>query len=406
MSACLICSASIDAFLSFGRMPIANAFLTAQQFQDEYFFDLEVAYCERCCMMQLAQLVDRKRLFHDNYPFVSSSSAFMAIHFKQFADWVRHTYLHDADPFIVEIGSNDGIMLRHFARAGVRHLGIEPSANVAQMARERGVRTVCRFFDEQVADAVLAEHGPVDAFLGANVICHIPSIHSVFAGVKKLLKPRGIFAFEDPYVGDIVEKTAYDQIYDEHALYLSSASVGLLASTHGLDLIDVLPQNVHGGSMRYVLSHSGAYAQADAVRILQKREIEIGLAKPETYRRLRRNIERSRDQLQTLLVGLKEQGRRVVGYAATSKSTTVANYCGLTAGLVEFISDTTPMKQGKYSPGVHIPVKSPSEFSAKYPDYALLFGWNHADEILAKEQAFLARGGKWIVYVPTVRVLG
>lgn len=405
MSSCLICSASIEAFLSFGKMPIANAFLTPEQFPDEHFFDLDVAFCERCCMMQLAQLVDREQLFHDHYPFVSSTSTVMASHFEQSARWVRQTFLHDADPFIVEIGSNDGIMLRHFARAGVRHLGIEPSANVAQVANDRGVRTVCGFFDEQMAEWILAEHGHVDAFLGANVVCHIPSIHSVFAGVKKLLKPRGIFVFEDPYLGDIVEKTAYDQIYDEHALYLSGHSVGFLASTHGLQLIDVLPQSVHGGSMRYVVSHVGAYSPSDSVRTLRTKEIASGLTKPETYSQLRQSIQHSRDQLRTLLMSLKKQGRRVVGYAATSKSTTVANYCGLTADLVEFISDSTPMKQGRYSPGAHIPIRSPDEFRAQYPDYALLFGWNHADEILAKEQAFSAGGGKWIVYVPAVRVL-
>src|SRR5688500_15851409 len=183
-------------------------------------------------MVQLAELVDRERMFHENYAFFSSTSTFMAKHFQEFASWVMKTYLNGADSFVVEMGSNDGIMLKHFAEAGVRHLGIEPSANVAEVARQKGVRTISQFFDEDLSRKILAEDGPVDAFLGANVMCHIPYIHSVFTGIKRLLKPKGILAFEDPYLGDIVEKTSYDQIYDEHAFYFSAESVSFLASLH------------------------------------------------------------------------------------------------------------------------------------------------------------------------------
>jgi len=405
MTACLICEHPITPFLSFGKMPIANGFLVPEQFADEYFFELKVAFCEQCRMMQLAELVERERMFHENYAFFSSTSVRMATHFEKFAEYVRSTYLNDPDPFVVEIGSNDGIMLQNFARLGIRHLGIEPSANVAQVARDRGIQTVCRFFDEELAEQILKEHGPADAFLGANVMCHIPYIHSVLDGVKKLLKPRGVLAFEDPYLGDIVEKTSYDQIYDEHAFYFCAASIGYLAERHGLELIDVQAQPVHGGSMRYVLAHAGAYPVADSVRLLQKKEDDLGLARPETYDRLRRNVERSRDELRALLKDLNQHGKRVTGYAATSKSTTVTNYCGITPDLVSFISDTTPIKQGKYSPGAHIPIRPYEEFKANFPDFALLLGWNHAEEIMAKEQDFKAAGGKWIVYVPKVQVL-
>jgi len=189
-------------------------------------------------MVQLADLVERERLFHDRYAFFSSSSEFMASHFQQFAQWARITYHDDVDPFVIEILSNDGIMLRHFAAAGIRHLGIEPSANVARIAADRGIRTLCRFFGEETAEAVLGADGQADAILGANVMCHIPYIHSVLAGVKRLLKPRGICAFEGPYLGDIVERTAYDQIYDEPAFYFSGASIGELAKRHELESID------------------------------------------------------------------------------------------------------------------------------------------------------------------------
>jgi len=405
MKPCLVCERPIEPFLSFGKMPIANGFLSPDQFAGEYFFELKVAFCENCHMVQLAELVERERMFHDNYAFFSSTSTYMARHFQEFASWAMRTYLAAEDPFVVEIGSNDGIMLQHFAEAGLRHLGIEPSTNVAEVARQRGVQTISQFFDEDLAAGILSEHGPADAFLGANVMCHIPYIHSVFAGIRKLLKPRGILAFEDPYLGDIVEKTSYDQIYDEHAFYFSAESVSFLAARHELELIDVLPQKVHGGSMRYVLSHRGAYPVSAAVDRLRAKEASLGLARPETYAQLRRNVESSRDELRSVLEELSRDGHRVAGYAATSKSTTVTNYCGLTPALVQFISDTTPIKHGKFSPGAHIPIRPYEEFKANYPDYGLLFGWNHADEIMAKEQAFRAGGGKWIVYVPKVQVL-
>ncbi len=389
MSLCLICQSEIQPFISFGQMPIANGFLSPEQFAEEYFFELRLAFCQTCKMVQLMEQPDREKMFHDNYAFFSSTSTRMAQHFAEFA----------------QAGSNDGIMLQNFQRAGIRHLGIEPSANVAQVARDKGIQTISKFFDQDLARAIVAEHGQAEAFLGANVMCHIPYLHSVAEGIKILLKPEGVLVFEDPYLGDIVERTSYDQIYDEHAFYFSLSSVANLFSRHGLELIDAIPQPVHGGSMRYVLGHEGKYQPSPALSALREKENQLGLHQPETYEKLRRNIEQSRTDLISLLRKLRDERKRVVGYAATSKSTTVTNYCGITSDLVEFISDTTPIKQGKFNPGTHIPVRSYEEFTASYPDCALLFGWNHAEEIMAKEVNFKAAGGNWIVYVPRVQVL-
>lgn len=406
MKACLVCENQVEPFMSFGRMPIANGFLPADQFENEYFFDLSVGFCERCGMVQLTEQVDREKMFHDEYAFFSSTSTRMTKHFKEFAATVMRDYLSSPDPLVVEIGSNDGIMLQNFAQRGIRHLGIEPSANVAAAARAKGIQTVCKFFDQDLAREIVTKHGQADAFLGANVMCHLPYLHSVAAGIKLLLKPEGVLIFEDPYMGDIVEKTSYDQIYDEHAFYFSVASLSNLFAPHDLEIIDVQPQTVHGGSMRYVVAHKGARPVSPAVAAQRAREEVLGLKLPETYDRLRRNIERSRDELMALLQDLKAQGKRVVGYGATSKSTTVTNYCGITPDLVEFISDTTPIKQGKFSPGTHIPVRPYTEFASRYPDYALLFAWNHGEEIMEKEQDFQNAGGKWIVYVPQVKIIG
>lgn len=404
MKKCLTCDAPIESFLSFGRMPLANGFLSPEDFATEFFFELNVGFCERCALVQLTNVVDREKMFHDRYPFYSSTSVRMAAHFQEWAKRVQAEYLRSDDPFVVEMGSNDGILLQPFASAGIRHLGIEPSANVAEAARAKGVRTLTRFFDAETARAVVDEHGQADVFLAANCMCHIPYLRSIAEGIRILLKPRGVLIFEDPYLGDILETVAYDQIYDEHAFYFSVEAVARIFARHGLEVVDVESQAVHGGSMRYVLARPGVFPPAPAVAGLRALEEKRGLGRLETFGRFKKDVERSRDELGALLRDLKRQGRRVVGYAATSKSTTVANYCEITPDLVEYISDTTPLKQGKYSPGVHIPVKPHAEFQARYPDYALLFAWNHAAEVLAKEREFQAAGGRWIVYVPRVAV--
>lgn len=405
MSECLICRASIEPFISFGRMPIANGFLSPEKFSTEYFFDLQVAFCRYCGMVQLLEQPAREQMFNENYAFYSGTSQGMKSHFQAFAENVIRNYMRSADPFVVEIGSNDGILLQNFALKKIRHLGIEPSSNVAEVARQKEIKIICGFFDKGLAEQIVRDHGQADAFLGANVMCHIPYLHSIAEGISLLLKPEGVLIFEDPYLGDILEKTAYDQIYDEHAFYFSVTSVSSLFDVHGLEIFDVQPQNVHGGSMRYLIGHKGVHPVSARVVTQRAKEEFMGLGQPETYHRFRQNVERSRDELMKILKDLKRRNKRVVGYAATSKSTTVTNYCGITPDLVEFISDTTPIKQGKFSPGAHIPVKPYEEFKAHYPEYALLFGWNHAEEIMAKEQAFREAGGKWIVYVPKVAIL-
>ena len=405
MQKCRICESPIEPFISFGNMPIANGFLSSEHFKKEYFFEMEVAFCNNCKMVQLVEQPDPEKMFHSNYAFYSSTSKSMAVHFEQFAKHVKQDYITSKDPFVVEMGCNDGIMLQHFSNSNIRHLGIEPSSNVAKVANEKGVNTVCEFFDENLAENIIKEHGQADVFLGANVMCHIATLNSVIAGIKILLKPNGVAMFEDPYLGDVIEKTSYDQIYDEHVFLFSISSIKYAFENQGLELVDIEPQKTHGGSMRYVIAHKGVRKVRKNVYDKLDKEEELGLDKRETYEIFRKSCENSRDKLNTLLRDIKEQGKRVTGYAATSKSTTILNYCGISSDLIEFISDTTPIKQGKFSPGMHIPVKPYEEFSIKYPDYAVLFAWNHREEILAKEQKFKTDGGKWIVFVPEVKIL-
>lgn len=357
-------------------------------------------------MFQIKEQPDPGKMFHGQYAFYSSTSRYMQAHFERFAKSIIEQHLPGRpDPFIVELGSNDGIMLRHFHQRGIRHLGIEPSVNVADVARSQGINTISAFFGPKLAEEIVAEHGRADAILAANVMCHIPDLPGVAAGAQRLLKPDGIFTFEDPYLGDMIAKTSYDQIYDEHVFIFSATSVKRAFGMHGLELVEVAPQITHGGSMRYTLAPKGSRKVSLKVDEQLAKEAAQGLDKAETYLQFKRNCETSRTLLMQTLEDLRKQGRRVVGYGATSKSTTVTNYCGITPAHVEFISDTTPIKQGKLSPGAHIPVRSYSEFASQYPDYALLFAWNHAAEIREKETAFVAAGGRWIVYVPEVKIV-
>ena len=392
--------------MNFGRMPIANGFLDEEKFHSEYFFDMEVALCDNCKMFQLVNQPEPEQMFNENYAFFSGTSKLMANHFKDFADHLINDYLKDKDdPFVVEIGSNDGIMLKNFAQKGIRHLGIEPSANVAQVAIDQGINTIVKFFDKSLAEKIVLEHGQVDAFIAANVMCHIPKINSIIEGVKVLLKSDGIVIFEDPYLGSVKEKTTYDQIYDEHTFLFSIHSIMYLFNQYDMEIINVEPQESHGGSMRYTISHKGEKSINDNVSNQLRYEVNAGLTRVDSFSHFKENCEKYRTSLLALLNDIKKRGKTIAGYAATSKSTTIINYCGITTDHLDCIYDTTPIKQGKFSPGAHIPIKPHHEFKNNYPDYALLFGYNHEREIMAKEQEFINQGGKWITYVPEVKII-
>ena len=385
-------------------MPLANAFLSPDEFAAEHFFNLSAAFCPRCTLVQLVEQPDRERMFNDRYPFFSATSSRMQEHFARLADDVMAS-VPDADPFVVEIGSNDGTFLKNIARRGVRHLGVEPSSSVARAATTAGVNTLGAFFDRSIARQILSEHGPAHAIVAANALSHVGDPHAVVEGIALLLAREGRCTIEDPYWGDVAASTAFDQIYDEHASYFTLSSIAHLFGRHGLAVLEAVPVDAHGGSMRYVIGRAGAAAPTSRVGQLLEREQSSALHQPATFAAFRARVLKAGTVLIELLRQHKAEGRRVVGYGATSKSTTTINFFGITPDLVEFISDTTPAKQGRFSPGMHIPVRPHAEFAARYPDRALLFLWNHAAEVRANETAFEQSGGRWIVYVPAVREL-
>lgn len=402
MGACRSCRSGIEPFIDFGRMPLANGFLTADQFDAEYFFNLSAAFCPRCTLVQLVEQPPRERMFNERYPFFSASSARMDAHFEALATRVINGGLPSGDPFVVEIGSNDGTLLRHFADRQIRHLGVEPSAGVARAAAARGVNTICEFFDAALAARIVAEHGQPDAIIAANALSHVGDPHAVIEGIATLLGRDGTCLIEEPYWGQVVAQTAFDQIYDEHASYFSVSSIQHLFAPHGLALLDVESFEVHGGSMRYLIGRTGSRPRASTVADLLTREHVSGLHHPDTFAAFRARVIAHGEALMRSLRHYRNSGKRVVGYGATSKSTTTINFFGINPGLVEFISDTTPAKHGTFTPGAHLPVRPHAEFAARFPDRALLFSWNHADEVRAKEQAFADSGGRWILYVPRV----
>jgi methylation protein EvaC len=400
---CRVCGGAVSPFLDFGRQPLSDRFLRPEETDEQFFFRLAVGCCAECTMVQLLEEAPRELMFNEGYPYYSSGSSVMRKHFAETAHELLARELNRADSFMVEIGCNDGALLGTISEAGVRHLGFEPTG-VGEVAKAKGVRVRAEFFEAQTAARVRAAEGCADVIYAANTICHIPYLDSVFAGVDALLGPSGVFVFEDPYLGDIVRQTSFDQIYDEHFFLFSARSVLVTARRFGFELVDVRHLPVHGGEIRYTLARAGARTLSSSVGALLAEEDRQGLADVATLRRFAADVAKIREDLVVLLTRLRDEGRLVVGYGATAKSATVTNYCGIDQSLIPYICDTTPAKQGRLTPGMHIPVRPSEGFSDPYPDFALLFAWNHADEIIAKEQAFRRSGGKWIIYVPEVHL--
>lgn len=372
---------------------------------EEFFYRLAVGVCTECAMVQLLEEVPRERMFHDDYPYHSSGSAVMREHFTRTALKLLETECRQADPLIVEIGCNDGIMLRTVADHGVRNLGFEPSRGVAKLAVSKGVRVHFDFFEESSATAIAATEGRADVIYAANTICHIPYLDSIFRGIDVLLADNGVFVFEDPYLGDIIERSSFDQIYDEHFYFFSASSVQAAASRFGFELVEVERLPVHGGEVRYTIARAGRRTPALGVAELIAEETSRGLVDPTTLAAFGAKVERNCQELTALVHRLQQEGHTVAGYGATAKSATVLNYCGIGPGQISSVFDSTQAKQGLLTPGSHIPIRSLPEFAEPYPEYAVLFAWNHAEEIIAKEQAFREQGGKWILYIPDVHVM-
>jgi methylation protein EvaC len=384
-------------------MPIANNFLKNPTL-DTYRFNLAAEFCETCSLLQLSEQPDPELMFHDHYTFFTGLSTFMANHFKEMA-LSNLPQVHSQDFMVSEIGCNDGTLLSSIAQLGIRHLGIDPSQNVVESARSKGVTAEVAFFSERTAREMVKKYSQADLILAANVICHIPDLNDFARGIKTFLKQGGKFVFEEPYVGSMIEKVSYDQLYDEHVFIFGALSVQCIFDKHDLTLVACEPQVTHGGSMRYTIMHKESAVIGESVERILLEEKASGLDDVNTYLNFGRNCEIRKSELVHLLKGLKEEGREVAGYAATSKSTTVLNYCNIDSSLITYISDSTKEKIGTFTPGSNIPVISHEEMRLNPPDYLVLFAWNHENEILAKELGILDSNVKWIRFVPKVEIV-
>lgn len=403
MNPCKICKTPTDQIISFGQMPIANNLVDSSG-QNEFLYEMEVVFCPECYMVQLKDTVPPESMFNDQYPYISSMSKFMIQHFKNVADEIILATDPVDDPFVVELGCNDGIMLQHLKKQNIRHLGIEPSGNVADMAKKNGINVTKEFFNKDLAEQIVDTYGRADVIYGANVFNHIEDLNSVLHGVSALLKPNGICIIEDPYIYDILNKSSFDQIYDEHIYFFSGLSIRELSKFYDLQLYDMKPQNVHGGSMRYYIQKGKERPISDNVGRLILKEQEASLDQFAGYQTFKDSINNICSELRSLLQNIKSEGNRIVGYGATAKSSTLLNYCKIGPDTLEYICDTTPNKINKLTPGMHIPIVPYEQFCKDDIRHVLLLAWNHKDEIFKKEEKFRNEGGKFIIYFPKIRL--
>ncbi len=402
---CRLCGGDLREVLDLGRQPVSNAFVRAEEAAKVPFFRLAVGLCTSCTMVQQLDEMPPNEMYRSDYPYRASGSLLIRRHFEDVARRIVQTCPDGGDGFVVEIGSNDGVMLKTLSEAGIRHLGVDPAAGAADVAQSHGVNVRTDFFNASTAADIRAEHGPAHLIFSANTISHISYLDSICRGVELLLAPDGLFVFEDRWLGDILKHVYFDQIYDEHIYLFSVRSVQATAARFGFELVDVEHLALHGGSIRYTVARAGTRQPAAAVAEFLAQERSEGVAEEATFVKFSAEVDRIRTDLVDLLRELRSDGRRVVGYGATSRSATVLNYCQIGPDLLPQVCDSTPEKQGCLTPGSKIPVCPPEAFSDPYPDYALLFAWNHAEEIMAKESQFHEAGGRWILYVPRVQIV-
>lgn len=403
---CRVCGANeFESILSLGPTPLANAFLeSADQFADEASYPLDLYFCADCSLFQLLDVVDPNVLFR-HYLYVTGTSTTMAAHNRAYAKTVSELLSLDASDLVVEIGSNDGSLLKCFQPIGVSTLGIEPATNLATHAAESGIETVNEFFTKALAARLRASRRPARVVLANNVLAHVDDPVDFLEGCRELVAEDGLITVEVPYVRHLLDHLEYDTVYHEHLSYFSITSLLRLCDRVGLSAVRIDPLKVHGGSVRLYLSRS-ANSHAALVRDLADDEERDGLARVERYRRFGVEVGRSRTALVTLLEQLAAKGKRVVGYGAPAKGNTLLNYCGIDTRLLPFTVDKNPLKVGLFTPGTHIPVRAVASLAeGENPDHLLILAWNVADEIMEQQQVLRDHGTRFIVPVPVARVV-
>ena len=390
--------------LNLGRMPLSDGLLTRQRLaRPEPTYPLELAFCPHCSLVQILETVPPEVLFCDDYPYYSSFSDALLDHSRQNALELIGRGGLGGDSLVVELASNDGYMLRNFTARGIPVLGIDPAEGPVKAARKLGIPTLCTFFDKRLAAKLRDEGKQADLIIANNVLAHVADTNGFVEGIRILLKDDGLAAIEVPYVRDLVDHCEFDTIYHEHLCYFSLTSLDRLFARHELCLNEVRRLPIHGGSLRLYVSRKREVGRC--VRQLRSDEEALRVDQYDYYRRFGLKVRKIRRDLRRLVCGLKEQGKRIAAYGAAAKGTILINYVGAGTDVIDFVVDRNVHKQGKYMPGMRIPIRPPAELLRRMPEYVLLLAWNFKDEILAQQARYRQRGGKFIVPIPKAEIV-
>jgi SAM-dependent methyltransferase len=404
ISDCRSCgSDDVQRVVSLGPAPLANRLSDdGDEARAEPRFPLDLCLCGECALVQLGEAPPPAEIFSD-YPYLSSYSDTMVEHARGLARTLVREHSLDGGAPVVEVGSNDGYLLQHFAELGVPTLGVDPAEAACELAAERGIETRREFFGEAVADGLAREGIAPRVIVANNVMAHVPDLNDVVAGIRRLLAPDGVFVIETPYLRDLIERLEFDTIYHEHLFYYSLSSLRALLARHGLGRIDVAQVPIHGGSLR-VTAGAGTGTTPAAERLLAE-EAEWGVHEARTYSEFSARVDRRRDQLRDLLYKRRGEGRRLAAYGAAAKGVMLLNVLGVGTDVLDFVVDRNPKKQGRHLPGSGLEIRPPEDLLTEMPDDVLLLAWNVGDEVIDQQAEYRRRGGAFIVPLPELRVL-
>jgi SAM-dependent methyltransferase len=406
---CRFCGAPLQhTFVDLGMSPLCESYVPADQLGAmEAFYPLHAKVCGSCLLVQLEEFVAPDAIFSE-YAYFSSYSDSWVAHARAYVDMAVERFGLDADSLVVELASNDGYLLQHVVGRGIPALGVEPAANVASVARERGIETVVEFFGRELARRLTAEKARgADLLVANNVMAHVPDLNDFVGGMAIMLAPEGVVTIEVPHLLRLVESNQFDTIYHEHFSYFSLLSARKVLAAHGLELFDVDELKSHGGSLRLYAQPEGTGRQAVTSRVaaLAERERGLGFDTLEAHRAFSRQANETKWRLLEFLIARRREGKRIAGYGAPGKGNTLLNFCGIRTDLLEYTVDRNPYKQGRFLPGTHIPIRHPEVLEQDRPDYILILPWNLTEEIV--QQLAYARewGARFVVPIPEVQVL-
>jgi SAM-dependent methyltransferase len=405
---CLSCGAPLrHTFVDLGMSPLCESFLgSAQLNRMEPFYPLHVYVCEECFLVQLEEFVSPEEIFTE-YAYFSSYADSWVEHMRRYSELISDRLGLGKESLVVEVASNDGYLLQHFVKKQIPVLGIEPAANVAKVAIDKGIPTRVAFFGEQLARELSSEGKQADLICGANVLAQVPRLNDFVRGLKLLLKPNGVVTIEFPHLMRLMAENQFDTIYHEHFSYFSFLSAETLFQRQGLLLFDVEELPTHGGSLRIYARHAEDQSRPVTPRAqrLRQQEIDAGLLRLETYAGFGEQVKETKRKLLEFLIAAKRAKKRIAGYGAPGKGNTLLNYCGVGTDFIDFTVDRSAYKQGKFLPGTHIPIFAPDKLREARPDYVLILPWNVKDEIVQQMADVRSWGGQFVVPIPEVRVL-